>query len=83
MENIDAVESENDIESEEYVEENQEESSVESLEETTNGVADTFFKAATVGFSKDNKQLVPGVGILAGSLLLGVTTLLGDKVRRK
>lgn len=69
---------------EENVEENNEGKSVDEIvEETTDEVADTFFKAATVGFSKDNKQLVPGVEILAGLFFLGLTTLLGDKIRRK
>jgi len=38
--------------------------------------ADTFLRALTVGFSADNKGLIPGLLILAGLIIVGGVTLL-------
>jgi len=38
--------------------------------------ADTFWEALTVGFSADNKGLVPGLLVLAGLILAGSVTLI-------
>lgn len=38
-------------------------------------VADTFFKAFTVGFSAGNKGLIPGLLILAGLAIAGIATV--------
>jgi len=48
--------------------------------------ADTFWGALTVGFSADNKGLVPGLLIIAGLIIVGGATLLIGRiinVRRK
>jgi hypothetical protein len=44
--------------------------------------ADSFIEALTVGFTKDNKGLVPGLVILAGLLGLGALVFVGSVVVR-
>ena len=52
-----------------------EETTVQETEQKTKDIADTFLKAATVGFTTENKGLIPGIIILVALAGLGVLTL--------
>ena len=47
----------------------------QTTEQKTKDIADTFLKAATVGFTTENKGLIPGIIILVALAGLGVLTL--------
>ena len=53
----------------------EEETTVQETEQETKDIADTFLKAATVGFTTENKGLIPGIIILVALAGLGVLTL--------
>ena len=53
----------------------EEETTVQETEQKTKDIADTFLKAATVGFTTENKGLIPGIIILVALAGLGVLTL--------
>lgn len=53
----------------------EEETTVQETEQETKDIADTFLKAATVGFTTGNKGLIPGIIILVALAGLGVLTL--------
>lgn len=53
----------------------EEETTVQKTEQETKDIADTFLKAATVGFTTENKGLIPGIIILVALAGLGVLTL--------
>jgi len=51
------------------------ETTVQEIEQETKDIADTFLKAATVGFTTENNGLIPGIIILVALAGLGVLTL--------
>ena len=53
----------------------EEETTVQETEQETKDIADTFLKAATVGFTTENNGLIPGIIILVALAGLGVLTL--------
>jgi hypothetical protein len=44
--------------------------------------ADSFIEALSVGFTKDNKGLLPGLSILAGLFVLGIAVLVANALIR-